>query len=105
MSLNGGELQLTENQPDMTSTDLIPFKKVKVNTGGYGVIDVAWKNDKEVWAVGGAGSMFVSKDGGGSFSFDKSADKIPGNLYAVRFFGDQGFVLGSDGVLLKYAGK
>lgn len=104
MSLNGGELSLTETNPDMSSTDLIPFKKVKVNTGGYGIIDVAWKNEKEVWAVGGSGSIFISKDGGNSFGFDKSADKIPGNLYRVVFFGDNGFILGSDGVLLRYFG-
>jgi len=104
MSLNGGEVQLTATAPDMASTDLIDFKKVNLNSGGYGIIDLAWKNDREVWAVGGSGSIFVSRDGGGSFSFDKSADKIPGNLYSVSFFGDQGFVLGSDGVLLRYVG-
>jgi len=46
--------------------------------------------------------MFVSKDGGKSFKFDNSADNIPGNLYKVVF--DKkgaGFVLGSDGVVLK----
>jgi photosystem II stability/assembly factor-like uncharacterized protein len=47
---------------------------------------VTWKDEKEVWAVGGGGSMFVSKDGGKTFTFNKSADDIPGNLYKVRRF-------------------
>jgi photosystem II stability/assembly factor-like uncharacterized protein len=33
-------------------------------TGGYGIIDVAWKDDKETWAVGGGGNLWVSVDGG-----------------------------------------
>lgn len=111
---------------------------------------MTWKDEKEVWAVGGGGSMFVSKDGGKTFTFNKSADDIPGNLYKVRhfsrvvwcvasalapstvvglvwfmwvfwradvsclrvsttsqvkFFGDKGFVLGSEGILLRYRGN
>lgn len=54
--------------------------------GTAGIIDVTWKDEKEVWAVGGGGSMFVSKDGGKTFTFNKSADDIPGNLYKVRVF-------------------
>lgn len=54
--------------------------------GTAGIIDVTWKDEKEVWAVGGGGSMFVSKDGGKTFTFNKSADDIPGNLYKVRRF-------------------
>ena len=42
------------------------------------------------------------QDGGKSFKFDDSADDIPGNLYSVKFFEKTGFVLGSDGVLLRY---
>lgn len=48
-----------------------------------GIIDVVWKDENEVWAVGGGGSMFVSRDGGKTFTFNKSADDIPGNLYKV----------------------
>jgi photosystem II stability/assembly factor-like uncharacterized protein len=52
--------------------------------GRAGIIDVVWKDENEVWAVGGAGSMYVSKDGGKTFTFNKSADDVPGNLYKVR---------------------
>lgn len=73
-----------------------------MNSGGYGIIDVAWRNDKNVWAVGGSGVIFESSDGGSSFKFNNNAKDIPGNLYRVKFFGDEGFALGSDGVLLRY---
>lgn len=26
----------------------------------YGIIDLGWRNEKEVWAVGGGGTMYVS---------------------------------------------
>jgi photosystem II stability/assembly factor-like uncharacterized protein len=76
-------------------------------TGGYGITDVAWRDDNEVWAVGGSNTMFVSKDNGKNFAFDKSANDIPGNLYNVKFFSEfdnAGWALGSNGLLLKYVG-
>lgn len=79
------------------------FQPSKINTGGYGIIDVSWKDDNNVWAVGGSGVIFESKDGGKTFKFNDNAKDIPGNLYRVKFFGDNaGFAIGSDGVLLKY---
>jgi len=103
MTLNGGTLAVAG---DAALTEETPnFQEAKLNSGGYGILDVAWKNKDEVWAVGGGGTMYVSTDGGKNFNFDKSADKIPGNLYTVRFFNENtGFCLGSDGVLLKYTG-
>ena len=55
--------------------------------------------------MGGGGTMYTSKDAGKSFKFDNSADDIPGNLYQVKFANNNGFVLGSDGVLLRYSGS
>lgn len=105
MSLNGGLLQFSG--PKFNINDETPqFDQVNIKTGGYGIIDLGWKDDKEIWAVGGGGTMYVSADGGKSFKFDNSADDIPGNLYQVKFFSDKtGYVLGSDGVLLRYNGK
>ena len=53
--------------------------------------------------MGGSGIIFESTDGGESFKFLPDAKDVPGNLYRVKFFGDNGWALGSDGVLLKYA--
>merc|ERR1711968_246585 len=104
MTLNGGALLTTGPNPDLNQVDIESlFKPAKINSGGYGIIDVCWKNEKEVYAVGGSGIIFESKDGGESFKFMPDAKDIPGNLYRVKFFGDNGWALGSDGVLLKYA--
>lgn len=107
MTLNGGKLLLTDENVELGSEDF-PFKEANIKTGGYGITDVAWRNDNEVWAVGGSGTMYVSFDNGKNFQFDKSANAIPGNLYNVKFFpeyGNNGWALGSNGVLLKYTGE
>ena len=103
MTLNGGAVLKTGPNPDLNQVDIESlFSPVKINSGGYGIIDLCWKGDKEVWAVGGSGVIFESKDGGETFKFNPDAKDIPGNLYRVKFFGDDGYALGSDGVLLKY---
>jgi len=101
MTLNGGLLQFSGPKFDLNE-ETPQFEQVQIKTGGYGIIDLAWRNDNEIWAVGGGGTMYVSQDGGKTFKFDNSADDIPGNLYQIKFFEKSGFVLGSDGVLLRY---
>jgi len=106
MTLNGGKLLVCDKDPDLKA-DTFDFKEANIKTGGFGITDVAWRNKNEVWAVGGSNTMYVSNDGGKNFSFDKSANDIPGNLYNVKFFkefGNKGFALGSNGLLLKYVG-
>jgi len=104
MTLNGGALLTTPPNPDLNQVDIETlFEPSKINSGGYGIIDVAWKDDTNVWAVGGSGVIFESQDGGKTFKFNDNAKDIPGNLYRVKFFGpSKGYALGSDGVLLKY---
>jgi len=102
MTLNGGLLQFSSPKFDLNE-ETPDFEQVQIKTGGYGIIDLAWRSDKEVWAVGGGGTMYVSQDAGKTFKFDNSADDIPGNLYQIKFFEKSGFVLGSDGVLLRYS--
>lgn len=106
MTLNGGKLLISKDEPDLTK-DTFDFVEADIKTGGYGLTDVAWRNKQEVWAVGGSNTMYVSKDGGKSFSFDSSANQIPGNLYNVKFFSqfdNEGWALGSNGLLLHYKG-
>lgn len=107
MTLNGGKLFISPNEVDLKS-DKFDFIEADIKTGGYGITDVAYRNEKEVWAVGGSNTMYVSFDGGKKFTFDKSANDIPGNLYNVKFFkeyGNMGWALGSSGLLLKYTGQ
>jgi len=106
MTLNGGKLLIKKGDVDLNQ-DTLDFKESNIKTGGYGITDVAWRNENEVWAVGGSNTMYVSFDGGNTFAFDKSANNIPGNLYNVKFFkqfDNTGWALGSNGLLLKYVG-
>ncbi|KAJ4877483.1 Photosynthesis system II assembly factor Ycf48/Hcf136-like domain protein [Raphanus sativus] len=63
---------------------------------------------EEAWAVGGSGILLRTRNGGKSLVMEtvrKAADSIVANLYAVKFVDDKkGFVLGNDGVLLRYVG-
>lgn len=106
MTLNGGKLFISPNEVDLTK-DNFNFNEADIKTGGYGITDVAYRNEKEVWAVGGSNTMYVSFDSGKKFTFDKSANAIPGNLYNVKFFKEydnMGWALGSNGLLLRYTG-
>ncbi|XP_078442073.1 photosystem II stability/assembly factor, chloroplast (HCF136) [Wolffia australiana] len=81
------------------------FEEVQVQSRGFGILDVGYRSKNEAWAAGGSGVLLRTNDGGRTWSRDKAADSIAANLYSVKFVNDnQGFVLGNDGVLLRYLG-
>jgi len=102
-TLNGGKLLVSQSRVG-GEAEVEDFVEANIKTGGYGITDVAWRTQSEVWAVGGSNTIYKSVDGGKNFVFDNSANNVPGNLYNVKFFEDgKGFTLGSNGVLLKFA--
>ena len=104
MSTRGGGLSFTTDV-DLDSVNSFDFQNADIKTGGYGILDVAYKNSNEMWAACGGGTLYKSLDGGKTWSKDNDTGKVPGNLYKIKFFGaKQGFVLGSNGILLKYQG-
>ncbi|KAK4360207.1 hypothetical protein RND71_019159 [Anisodus tanguticus] len=81
------------------------FEEVSVQSRGFGILDVGYRSQDEAWAAGGSGILLKTTNGGKTWIRDKAADNIAANLYSVKFINDnQGFVLGNDGVLLKYLG-
>ncbi|XP_062234001.1 photosystem II stability/assembly factor HCF136, chloroplastic-like [Phragmites australis] len=81
------------------------FEEVQVQSRGFGILDVGFRSQDEAWAAGGSGVLLKTRNGGKTWVRDKAADNIPGNLYSVKFLGEsKGFVLGNDGVLLRYVG-
>ncbi|KAG7974594.1 hypothetical protein I3843_06G055200 [Carya illinoinensis] len=81
------------------------FEEVPVQSRGFGILDVGYRSEEEAWAAGGSGILLRTTNGGKTWNRDKAADNIAANLYSVKFINDKkGFVLGNDGVLLRYLG-
>jgi len=105
MTTAGGDISKTPDGGVDTQLINIPFDKVQIRSGGYGLLDVAFLPDGKAFACGGGGTIFKSKDAGKSWTKDKAADDLPTNLYKVKFFPDgTGYILGSGGVLLRKNG-
>ena len=76
MSTAGGELSKAAGPLD-TNLINIAFNKQKIQSGGYGILDVAYVGDgTRAWSVGGGGTIFGSNDGGNNWKKDKSADNL-----------------------------
>lgn len=72
----------------------------------WGLLDLAYRTPDEMWIAGGSGNLICSFDGGKTWQKDREVEDVPSNLYKVVFLSqDQGFVLGQDGVLLRYEGS
>jgi photosystem II stability/assembly factor-like uncharacterized protein len=103
MSTRGGGLGFAESKIDFDSVSGFEFVSSPIKTGGYGILDVAFKNNEELWAACGGGILYKSINRGKTWEKEPGTEKIAGNLYKIKFFdSESGFVLGSNGVLLKY---
>lgn len=71
----------------------------------WGLLDMAYRTPQELWVSGGGGNLLYSPDHGETWFKDKAVEDVPSNFYRVLFPNDgQGFVLGQDGILLKFVG-
>lgn len=104
MATRGGGLAFTDKQPDLESTDLLKFNKVDIRSGGYGILDVAFRpGTSEAWAAVGGGTLYYSQDGGRTWRRDDKTGKVGTNIYRIKFFDkDNGFALGANGVVLRF---
>lgn len=104
MSTRGGGLAFSDAKPDLESTATLPFKNVDIRSGGYGILDVAFRpGTDEAWAAVGGGTLYKSMDGGKTWRRDDAVSKVGTNIYKIKFFGkNNAFALGANGVLLKY---
>jgi len=100
MTTAGGEISKSSKVDDTMQVN-IPFDKLQIRSGGYGLLDVVFLPNGKAYAVGGGGTIFESSNNGKSWEKDKVADNLPSNLYKIKFFGDKGYILGSNGVLLR----
>ncbi|MEB3290182.1 MAG: photosynthesis system II assembly factor Ycf48 [Leptolyngbya sp.] len=69
----------------------------------WGLLDMAFRTQDEVWVTGGGGNLLVSFDGGQTWYKDSAVNDVPSNFYRIIFPGtDKGFVLGQQGTILRY---
>ena len=66
------------------------------------LLPCSFKDSMVGYACGGSGSLYKTEDGGKSWKRDRATDGVAGNLYAIIFNQDNGFILGNDGILLRY---
>jgi photosystem II stability/assembly factor-like uncharacterized protein len=95
----GGQVQFSAPD-DVEAWDSTTSPELR---NSLGLLDLAYRTEQELWIAGGSGDLLVSYDGGQTWQKDRAVSNIPSNFYRVLFFGqDQGFVLGQNGVLLRY---
>jgi photosystem II stability/assembly factor-like uncharacterized protein len=100
LTTRGGQVLLGKSEESFE--DFIP---TKLQSRGFGILDLDFTTDYTGYACGGSGSLYKTNDGGTRWNRDKSADDLAGNLYAVKFVNSKsGFVLGNNGILLRYIG-
>lgn len=94
----GGRLQFGTPQDPEDFQDV-----VSPDRGGWGLLDLSYRTPEEIWVGGGSGTLLMSPDAGKTWFKDTKLADLPTNLYRVKFFSpDRGFILGQDGILLKY---
>ena len=99
----GGQMQFGEPEANYEAWG----EPVRPEIGtSWGFLDVGYRTDEELWVSGGSGTLLMSPDGGETWLKDEPAGDVPSNLYRIKFFGgDQGFILGQRGYLLRYEGS
>ena len=95
----GGQLQFTSPE-DLEDWQDVVYPEPSTS---WGLLDLAYRTPEELWVAGGSGNLLVSSDNGETWKKDRAIESVPTNLYKVVFLNaEKGFVLGQDGILLKY---
>jgi photosystem II stability/assembly factor-like uncharacterized protein len=101
MLARGGQLQFSDDTgAEEWKEAVFPGKK-----DNMGLLDLAYRTPDEIWVSGGSSNLLRSIDGGQTWEKDYAVQNVPSNLYKILFFTpEQGFIIGQQGILLKYNG-
>ncbi|MEA5508836.1 photosynthesis system II assembly factor Ycf48 [Crocosphaera sp. UHCC 0190] len=95
----GGRLQFSSPE-DLDDWQEVVYPEPSTS---WGLLDLAYRTPEELWVAGGSGNLLVSSDNGESWRKDRIVENVPSNLYKIVFVNpEKGFILGQDGILLKY---
>jgi photosystem II stability/assembly factor-like uncharacterized protein len=95
----GGQLQFSTPE-DVEDWNEVVYPEPSTS---WGLLDLAYRTPEELWVAGGSGNLLVSSDNGQNWKKDRAIESVPSNLYKIVFLNsEKGFVLGQDGILLKY---
>lgn len=95
----GGQVQISDGE-DLDSWGEAIYPEFSAS---WGLLDLAFRTPEEVWVSGGSANLMRSPDKGITWEKDRELEEIPSNFYKIVFLApEKGFVLGQDGVLLKY---
>lgn len=103
MLARGGQVQFSnspENPEDWQEAQNPEFAT------SWGLLDLAYRTQDELWVVGGSGNLLCSLDNGKTWQKDTAVENVPANLYKIIFLNsDKGFIIGQRGTLLRYQGE
>ncbi|MEM8779475.1 MAG: photosynthesis system II assembly factor Ycf48 [Cyanobacteria bacterium P01_G01_bin.49] len=95
----GGQIQFTSPE-DLEDWQEAIYPEPSTS---WGLLDLAYRTPEELWVAGGSGNLLVSPNEGENWKKDRAIEDVPSNLYKVVFVNpEKGFILGQDGILLKY---
>jgi photosystem II stability/assembly factor-like uncharacterized protein len=99
MLARGGQVQFTKAEnPEEWEEAVYP----ELSTS-WGLLAMAYRTPDEIWVAGGSGNLLCSFDGGKTWQKDRLVEDVPSNFYKIVFLSpQQGFIIGQQGVLLKY---
>jgi len=95
----GGQIQFSSPEEPEKWNDV----KYPEFSTSWGFLDLAYRTPEEIWISGGSANLLVSYDKGETWLKDRQIENIASNFYKIVFLSpEKGFVLGQNGVLLKY---
>lgn len=99
MLARGGQVQFTK-PGDFETWEEPQYPEPSTS---WGLLDVGYRTPKEMWVAGGSANLLASFDDGKTWKKVRKVEDIPANFYRAIFLSpDRGFVLGNEGVMLKY---
>ncbi|MDB9509880.1 photosynthesis system II assembly factor Ycf48 [Kamptonema animale CS-326] len=98
----GGQIQFSDPQNrDEWGEPFSPDRKAS-----WGLLDLVYRTNDEIWLAGGGGNLLCSFDGGKTWQKDREVEDVPANFYKIVFMTpEKGFIIGATGTLLKYQGS